>query len=340
MTSWWDESELLRDLRIFSALGLVLIGVATWEVVVTFAFDWSIITGRRRWRWTMVLYFLCRIGIFLPIWAITIQNTAIAEVNCAGLGWTNKISEAIGMCVASGILALRTYAVWGQDRIIGCVLLALWVGQVALWTYLVTFWTSTWSPVLMVCEAVRMPAPASIYVATFSYTVGFDAFVLAAMVLKLFRHAKAGGIGALLLNDGISYFIASVLANGTAMVFASLNLNPVMALMGVPFASVMCPIAATRLFRHAFEEFDSLSSENQVGSVESPIAFRSGVINPSRNNTLVVDIQRMRPSEGAMTLNEMDVERDAESEFEQDQTHRVSEQSCHDPGGSAKTYPL
>jgi hypothetical protein len=39
---------------IAAAFALVLMGVAIWEVLSTIAFDWSIISRQRKWRWPMV----------------------------------------------------------------------------------------------------------------------------------------------------------------------------------------------------------------------------------------------------------------------------------------------
>ncbi len=33
---------------------LILCGVATWDMLSTFWFDWQIITGKRKWKWPMV----------------------------------------------------------------------------------------------------------------------------------------------------------------------------------------------------------------------------------------------------------------------------------------------
>jgi len=133
--NWNDPAELILDDAILRSLGLVLAGVATWEIIVTSAFDWSILTGRRKWGWPMALYFLCRICLFLGAWATAIENNALSNIHCQALFLIIKVTDALGTCASALILSLRAYAVWGQDRRVGSILLVLWSGQVALWTY-------------------------------------------------------------------------------------------------------------------------------------------------------------------------------------------------------------
>lgn len=79
----------------------------------------------------MALYFICRVCLLLQIFTIAIHANAIARVNCEALNWLNKLSDALGTCAASFLLALRTYAVWRQDRRIGLGLVLLSIGQIA-----------------------------------------------------------------------------------------------------------------------------------------------------------------------------------------------------------------
>jgi hypothetical protein len=37
-----------------AAFALVLVGVAFWEILSSITFDWSIVSGKRKWRWPMV----------------------------------------------------------------------------------------------------------------------------------------------------------------------------------------------------------------------------------------------------------------------------------------------
>jgi len=342
-----SDAEILRDDRIYGATSLALSGVATWEVVVTFGFDWSIITKKKKWRWLMVLYFLCRICLVLQAWTLAVIKNDIAKINCFALSWVILLAQSFGMCASSLILVLRAYGVWGRDRTIGGILFALSIGQIGLWGFLDSYWTDYWNPSYTLCVPTSQPSKPFIYIATFSYTMGFDLIILALMLKKLFRHTKGDGFRTLLLRDGIYYFMVSILACLLVIVFEILNLNLVVAY--IPMSICLCgtTIAATRLFRHP-SEFDPLS-QKPTSSVVSPVEFWSGrSTNGDVSQTFALaDMRTMGHSLGTgpeiRGNTQIDVERYAELEYEKNLPRSIQHvlgQQCDCDGHPHKAPPL
>jgi len=229
----------------------------------------------------------------------------------------NEFADAFGTCASSLILALRAFAVWGQDRRVGVGLLMLWIGQIGVWTYMLIFWLSTWISSSAGCEPSEAPKP-WIYITVFSYTVAFDLLILALMIFRLFGHTSSGSITTLMLTDGIIYCVVSVLANGTEIIFATLELNAIMNVMAIPMACLVSTIAATRLFRHTYEAFGSVSSHARTtthGAI-STIAFRDGTTAQAFS---LADMRPGRTSEaGSVDIIERDAEQDTNSEDDKD----------------------
>jgi len=140
------------------------------------------------------------------------------------------------------------------------------------------FWIASWDPTFSMCIVFAKPPQSWVYVTIFIYNMVFDGIILLLMLVKLLGHNRKGSISALLLKDGIMYFIAVVVANGSQMIFAALNLNAKMEVMALSLAGLVSTIAATRLFAHAFEGFDSLPSRN-LGAAQgvSSLVFRSSI---------------------------------------------------------------
>ncbi len=42
---------------------LCYLGLYVWECVMTFNFDWSVITGKRAFRWPMVVYWVSKYSV-------------------------------------------------------------------------------------------------------------------------------------------------------------------------------------------------------------------------------------------------------------------------------------
>lgn len=246
---WQSRTEIARDARILAAFTLVLFGIAVREFVLHLPFDISIVFGKRKWRWPMMLYFLCRITMLAHTISMSVNLNAISEVNCIGLVISSKVSDALGTCASSLLLSLRTFAIWGHDLRVGIPLFAMWLGQIVLWGMTFRFSHSQWDPVRKVC-AVGSTAPKSYLVPVFSYTMGYDFVILALCVWSLWPDRKRAGISAIVLRDGIGYFTAVFLANTLQSVVAALQLNPPMNLMFLPFALVVSTIAASTVFRN------------------------------------------------------------------------------------------
>jgi len=330
-------AEVEQDARIFAAMTLVLAGVATWEIVVTFPFDWNIITWRRKWQWPMGLYVLCRISLVVLVWTLAVNVNAYTKIDCNAASWASKITTVTGAWVSSSILGLRTYAIWGRDRNVGVLLLVLSIGQIATSIQLTRFWESTWNSTLNTCIFSTSP-DRFVYILPYVFTLGFDSLILGLMLWKVGKHAKSDVINALLFRDAVRYCAISVTANGVAVIFAALHRTQMMNVMGNPFAGIMSMIAASRIFRHTFEESGSLLSREASSGPVSTIAFRNGLISRSDRHTLelpdvcgILEVRDVR----LLGHTEIEVERDAESEDEKDVSNGV-----HQFSGQSKTDEL
>ncbi|KAF9462713.1 hypothetical protein BDZ94DRAFT_1165280 [Collybia nuda] len=256
-----DPAEIARDARVYGAFVLVLCGVAAWDVLSTIRFDISVVSGKRQWRWPMVLYFICRVCMLLHIFAIAVNLNAISEIPCQEVTWISKVSDAIETCGSSLILVLRTRAVWHRDLKVTVLLGILFLAQVALWIQTFRFSKAKWNPQRNVC-AVISTAPKPILVSVFAYTMAFDLVILLLCAYRLSVSRRASTLGNILLRDGIAYFCAAFGANLVQTVMAALGLNPVMNIIALPFALVVSVIAATTVFRNVFTAFDGFSSES------------------------------------------------------------------------------
>jgi hypothetical protein len=96
-----------------------------------------------------LLYFACRISMVLHIAFFALNLNTLYEIPCQGVIWVSKgacthsrlrtltrvhaVTDMTGTVSASAILALRSHAVWGRHRVVGAILLAGLLAQLALW---------------------------------------------------------------------------------------------------------------------------------------------------------------------------------------------------------------
>lgn len=58
---------LLDYAVIFQKIMLALLGLYVWEVIVTFRYDVSVFTLRRKFKYPMVFYFACRYSLLFSL---------------------------------------------------------------------------------------------------------------------------------------------------------------------------------------------------------------------------------------------------------------------------------
>ncbi|KAG6865412.1 hypothetical protein C0991_002906, partial [Blastosporella zonata] len=291
MTNWLDPAVITRCSRIYGAFVLTLCGVAAWDVASSLHFDISIITRKRTFRWPMVFYFIARICMLLHIFALAVNLNAISEIPCQQVTWISKIADAIGTCLSSLILILRTRAVWHRNLKITILLGVLFCGQIALWCQTFRYSKAQWNAQRSVC-AVISTAPKPLLVAVFAYTMVLDLVILVLCAYRLSSSRRSSTIAHVLWRDGIGYFCAAFGANLVQMIIASLGLNPVMNIVALPFALVVSVIASTTVFRNVFTTYDAFASEVTGGAVSSsaqnsgPLAYNGGRLTVgTRGNT-------------------------------------------------------
>jgi len=174
----------------------------------------------------------------------------------------SNVTDMLGTVTSSAILALRSHAVWGNDRRIGAFLLTMLLIQTGLWCATFYYTNSVWEPMGNFCRIVTS-TPGKLLLAVFTYTMSFDFIILCLAAYSLWPQQSYGGISSLLLQDGIGYFTVAFLSNTLQTVLVALKLSPVMNLMCVPFALVASCIAATTVYRRTLRTPDRLAKRRE-----------------------------------------------------------------------------
>jgi hypothetical protein len=246
---------MLRAANFRTAMGLVLFGIVLWEILVTLPFDWSIISGKRKFKWPMILYFTARLSMFLQCLFLIINSQGSLIVDCNNVTWVLKITDATAIWSSSTLLVMRALAVWSKDRRMIVLFVILGMGLIV--TYCLTwrpsdaFWDGKQ------CQMART-SPNDILLAEFLYTFAFDFVVTVAATIKLWQWRGQSGISDILLRDGLAYFIFASAGNLLQAIFPALRLNPIWNITFLPVALSISVIAATRVFSNLIIAHDAL----------------------------------------------------------------------------------
>lgn len=87
----------------------------------------------------------------------------------APLTVTVPVTDMIGTCTSTTILAFRTTAVWGQSKFVMPGLLALSAVQIILWGQTMRYSHSVWNPTRKVCQ-IEQTSPVPLLIGVWSYS--------------------------------------------------------------------------------------------------------------------------------------------------------------------------
>jgi len=135
MPNWSDPDEIEKAAGVLRDLVFSLLGVTTWEILVQLPFDYLMITGRRKTRWTFGLYLWCKYSLWFDIIGINIALNVTSRVNCQALDVFNEFAGNTAIGSASTLLMIRTIAIWSRKLVIVVPLLILSLGQWVILLY-------------------------------------------------------------------------------------------------------------------------------------------------------------------------------------------------------------
>jgi hypothetical protein len=272
MVDWMSPAVLQEDGAIFLKFMHVLLGLYCWEWFISLDFDWAYISGKKKFRWTMIFYFLNRYCLLFALIGIAIALNVTTEVNCQVLYTFNQTMGNMAIGLASVNLSIRTMAIWSQNIYIVLPLVVIILGH---WTILLhgILLKAEWDPA---AGCVITSTDNTILSAVFIYSMCFD-FVV--MVLTAYKLLTSQGVRSrlvtLIFADGLVFFVIAFLANLVAVTFMLLNLNPIMSVIANVPACIASTIVACRAVRR-LANFTSGVEVYGSGTHSSTFAYRTG----------------------------------------------------------------
>jgi len=287
MVAKWDTpEELTTDAAAFTKLMHCLAGLYFWEFFTSLDFEWSFVTGKRKFQWPLIFYMAGRYCLFFALIGILIALDATTELNCQALYTFNQLAGDAAVGLASINLSIRTMAVWSQKLYIVIPLIIVILGH----------WSLILQGVLLKAEWIPGQGCAITQThnvtlaATFIYSMSFDALVMILSIIKLWGRHKRSQLVGMLFRDGLIYFFIAFAANLCATIFMLLNLNSIMSIIFNVPAAIASTIVACRAVRR-LTKFKSSGPEIYTASSHSGVVgFRS------MNNELTSHVGRPKSS--------------------------------------------
>ncbi|KAH9018566.1 hypothetical protein EDB85DRAFT_1897111 [Lactarius pseudohatsudake] len=202
-------------------------GIYIWEYFTTLWFEWEVLTKRRPWRRTMLIYFATRITALAGVCTELVGFNLTTRFNCQAWLLAVLITVYPAFALNSLLILLRTIAIWERKLIISVALTAVWLTNVAFLIHGITLAEGVWLPLQNACfVANSQKAKLNVLVSTIT-----DLVLLLAMIIGVLRLESDSSIWRMLYRHGIVWIVLATIGLVPPTIFLFLNLNEPMNLM-------------------------------------------------------------------------------------------------------------
>ncbi|KAI0255592.1 hypothetical protein BJV78DRAFT_686538 [Lactifluus subvellereus] len=212
----WDEGAFVNFMHLLG-------GIFLWDFLTTMGFEWDFIIGKRKYRWTILLYSIGRIGAVGNATSNLVGFEVTHQINCAQWTIWTLILAYISFACASALIALRVIDIWIHNSMITRLTIGMWLTNAGFLFYGgIAAVRSTWS------TASGGYALESTFQSWDNITVivvtGFAQLII--MLVGLLRcRQRSHGMFRNLSVQGFIWSATATLGELLSVVFINLNLN-------------------------------------------------------------------------------------------------------------------
>jgi len=239
------HTDWLPLVKVWHVMG----GIFLWEFFTTLDYEWSVIRGRRPYRWTIWIYSLTRVAGLMSVILNLVGMSVSTPFNCQL--W---IAFQLFFCYTSGaagslLIVLRIIAIWNRNRFVVVTALGLFGTNVAFFIQGNARIRAKWDDAKLAClnENTRINTLSLVV------TVVTDISLLILMLVGLLRmryHAGSKfGLSQLLWKQGLLWLLLATAAEVPPAVFILLNLNDQFNILFQHPGLIIMAIAGTRMHR-------------------------------------------------------------------------------------------
>ncbi|KAH9036721.1 hypothetical protein EDB83DRAFT_2524741 [Lactarius deliciosus] len=231
MVNWLDPATVFAEEVTLVKLVHVVGGIYIWEIVSCLDFEYSVISKKRKFTWSFLLYLGCR---WFPLFAVALQFLGFDvshKINCQTCAVLSFMFAYLSFMCTSALIILRV-------KIIIALTCAVWIGNTASYAYSLTTLRTAWTGSL--CAIFHTADGRTSVISTF--TTDLILLVLMLTGLKRWKNApKSCGVWRLLCTQGLVFILLNL----------NVELPDPMNLMFQALALIITPLGAARLYRES-----------------------------------------------------------------------------------------
>ncbi|KAI9448707.1 hypothetical protein F5148DRAFT_1250441 [Russula earlei] len=247
MPNYHDPKVQRADAMAFIKILNVMGGIYIWEFVTSLWFEWEIITGKRKYRWTVWLYSGCRLSALISMITIFVGFDSERPLDCKAWLLVVYFFAYAAFVFASALVILRIIAIWEWKPIVTAIAVTAWLVNISIYIRSMSRADSTWSPKAQTCLVLHTEHS----IEPVTMTLVEDTVLLVLMLSGLRRYKEAGmfGLWRFLYRQGLFWLVWITIAEIPPTVLIMLNLNDYFNLMFQVPELIMMAVGASRIYR-------------------------------------------------------------------------------------------
>ncbi|KAI0281012.1 hypothetical protein BGY98DRAFT_270618 [Russula aff. rugulosa BPL654] len=229
---------------------LIVCGIYIWEFVSTLNYEWSIIRGYERYRWTIWIYSAARLSCLTTVFLTLVDFSLTTEINCQAwlvFGW---VIVTLG-CYSLGsiLIILRIFAIWEWNKVVMAITIVILVSNISFQLSGVVSTRAVWVPATRSCLNSHFTNVKGIALCALVTDFSLLLIMLAGLLRLRHRDGAFHHLAYILWKQGVMWLVIATAAQVPQVLTLFLNVNVAYKeLFSIP-AIITIVIAGTRMYR-------------------------------------------------------------------------------------------
>ncbi|KAH9957061.1 hypothetical protein BGW80DRAFT_231287 [Lactifluus volemus] len=225
MVNFQDPTVIFHDLWAVVKLWHAFDGLFLWELFITLDLEWSVIRGRRPYRWTIWVYSMARITTLVAVILNILRIDDSRSINCQLWVIFEHVFAYLALACALLLIVLRIIAIWGRNKTVLALATSVWGINVAFLIHGLVRLHAVWEPAENTCMVTNSYSFKLNILITLVTEIIFFVFMLVGLLRVRLHDGGLLKLGPFLWKQGVIWFLLAIVAEIPPAVFLILNLN-------------------------------------------------------------------------------------------------------------------
>ncbi|KAI0281010.1 hypothetical protein BGY98DRAFT_270526 [Russula aff. rugulosa BPL654] len=222
----------------------------SWEFVSTLDYEWSVIRGHQRYRWTIWIYSIARLSGLMTVCNTLVNFNLTTEINCQAWLVFGSVIATLG-CYGLGsiLIILRIFAIWERNKVIMAITIVIFVSNISYQLSGVVNTRAVWDPATKSCLRLGLTDVKGLALGALITDTSLLLIMLAGLLRLRQRDGSFHDLAYILWKQGAMWLAIAAASQFPQVLTLFLNVNVAYKEIFFIPAVITIVIAGTRMYR-------------------------------------------------------------------------------------------